>query len=98
MELFGRKGVWEEVPHWKVDGPQKGSRGPLDMRTSKKLLEQVKRETPDVIILTPPTGPWTTWTARPPAADLRAKAAYYPTWWLIYKGEVAWSFSSTRPR
>ena len=85
MEVFARKGDWADMLHWKVEGPSRGSRGPLDMRTSRRLLEQAKRETPDVIILAPPTGPWTTWSARPPAADLNAKAAYYPTWWLIYK-------------
>ena len=89
MEVFTPKGDWKNLEHWKVEGPHRHSKGPLDMRTSRKLLERA----PDVIILTPPTGPWTTWSARPPAADLRAKAAYYPTWWLIYK---LWELQSER--
>ena len=80
--------TWEEMTtqgQWNVLGPLRAGRGPPDLKTCKHILAEVKKQHPDLVILEPPVGPWSTWEKSSKDDVRRMKEKYLPLWWLVHK-------------
>ena len=93
LEIFPSGSSWISMASrggWTVTGPLHPVRQPPDMRACRKIFAEVTRQKPDVVMMDPPTGPWTTW--KRDGAELEEKKdRYFPMWWLIYR---IWEFQT----
>ena len=87
MEIFPTGAIWEEMitqGQWNVLGPLRAGRGPPDLKTCNHILAEVKKQHPDLVILEPPVGPWSTWEKSSKDDVRRIKEKYLPLWWLVH--------------
>eukprot|EP00439_Symbiodinium_sp_Y106_P000621 s12314_g1.t1 len=61
----------------------------------RKIYDRLVKQAPDVILINPPTGPFSSWTQASPKELREQKARYWPLWDMIVK---VWEKQNRRGR
>ena len=96
LEIFPTGRTWEDTPAQRVsNGPLCTSRRPLSPKESQKIIEEVVKIKPDVLILAPPVGPRSSWPRGSSKDLMRQKACYWPMWHMIFE---VWKYQQAHRR
>ncbi|CAE7326527.1 psaC [Symbiodinium sp. CCMP2456] len=96
LELFPTGACWTEQAvgtGWQFPGPIWDNRAAPTWKQARWISKQVRQAAPDVLILAPPTGPWSTWSRSSSKETTAAKVEYWPMWHLIWE---LWKYQSDR--
>ena len=98
MEVFNSGTPWHqpgEERQWKIEGPLWDHMAPPSFKDCGKMMEQVRQVRPDVLIIGPPRGPWSSWSQEKEKTREDLKAQYWPMWNMI---EEMWHYQHAHGR
>ena len=62
-----------------------------------QIMEQLRQAKPDVVMIGPPVGPWSTWWQGSAKETLQHKVKVWPMWRLIWDITSSWKDEAPRP-
>ncbi|CAE7202150.1 RE2, partial [Symbiodinium necroappetens] len=98
MEVFHSGTPWHrpgEERRWKVEGPLWDHIAPPSFKDCSKMMEQLRQVRPNVLIIGPPRGPWSSWLQEKEKMKDDLKARYWPMWNMI---EEMWHYQQAHGR
>ena len=96
LEVFPTGANWTaecEGGGWQFPAPVWNHRAAPTWKQTRWICRQVQQTIPDVLIIAPPVGPWSSWNRGASKDVLRAKVEYWPMWHMIWE---LWKYQHDR--
>ena len=68
---------------WVPTSPLWESTKPPSPKECVRIMDRVEQQQPDLLLVVPPVGPWSTWQRDSPKIEMRRKAGYWRMWHMI---------------
>ena len=97
MEIFPTHAPWHRADpagQWKAAGPV-WEKGVPPSKQCQRVMEQVRDAKPDLVVIGPPSGPWSPWWQGSARETMEHKVKFWPMWRLIWE---IWEYQTSHHR